>query len=148
MLARTARLAAIAILAILPVLACEGDPAGPTTFQSCDLADHVIGTSVSTRLDATDCLLTYRGLQYGEFVHYYAIDLSVPRDLTIRMHSDDLDPKLIVWRRATLEILAEDDDGGQGLNARISRSFAAGQYVIGASSFAAGETGTYTLSTQ
>lgn len=146
MLVRTARPAAIATLAIV-LLACEEDPAGPATFQSCDLAEHVIGATVSADLTATDCFLVYRGLQYGEFVHYYAIELPVPRNLTIRMESDELDPKLIVWRRATLQVVAEDDDGGQGLNARISRSFAAGQYVIGASSFAAGQTGGYTLST-
>jgi hypothetical protein len=59
-----------------------------------------------------------------------------------------VDPKLIVWRRGTGEIVAEDDDGGPGLNARISRAFGTGRYVIGASTFAAGETGTYTLSSE
>jgi hypothetical protein len=147
MLVRTSRPAAIAALAFA-LLACEEDLAGPATFQSCDLAEHAIGTTVSAHLMATDCLLVYRGLQYGEFVHYYAIELLVPRNLTIRMDSDDFDPKLIVWRRGTLQVVAEDDDGGPGLNARISRSFAAGQYVIGASSFAAGQAGAYTLSTE
>ena len=42
-------------------------------------------------------------------------------------------------------ILATDDDGGTGLNSRIDRALTAGTYEIVASSFSAGQTGTYQL---
>jgi hypothetical protein len=142
---RPAILAGVATVAALGALACEGDPAGLETFQSCNVAAYAIGDTVTARLDADDCLLLYRGLRYGERVHYYGLDVLTTRTLTIRMDSDEIDPKLIIWNRATGEIAAEDDDSGTGLNARIIRSFAPGRYIIGASSFAADETGTYTL---
>lgn len=142
---RPAILAGVATVAALGALACEGDPVGLDTFQSCDVADYALGATVTARLAAGDCLLLYRGLQYGEWVHYYGLDVLTSRTVTIRMDSDEIDPKLIIWSRGTGEILAEDDDGGPGLNARISHSFAPGRYIIGASSFAAGETGSYTF---
>jgi hypothetical protein len=144
---RPALLASATVVA-LGALACDGDPVGFDSFQSCDVADYAIGATVTAQFVATDCLLLYRGLRYGEVVHYYALDVVSPRTITIRMDSDEVDPKLIVWRRGTGEIVAEDDDGGPGLNARISRAFGTGRYVIGASTFAAGETGTYTLSSE
>ena len=42
-------------------------------------------------------------------------------------------------------ILAEDDDGGDGLHARIERALTAGTYEIVASSSTASETGAYQL---
>jgi hypothetical protein len=145
---RPATFAGVALFAALGALACEGDPAGLDTFQLCPVADYAIGYTVTARLDADDCLLLYRGLRYGERVHYYGLDVVTTRTVTIRMDSDEIDPKIIIWNRGTGEILAEDDDGGPGLNARIARSFAPGRYIIGASSFAADETGTYTLGSE
>jgi len=43
-------------------------------------------------------------------------------------------------------VLAEDDDGGSGLNARMRVQLEAGSYIVVASSFGAGEVGAYTLS--
>jgi hypothetical protein len=142
---RPAILAGVATAAALGALACEGDPAGLDTFQLCHVANYAIGDAVTARLDADDCLLLYRGLRYGERVHYYGVDVLATRTITIRMDSDEIDPKLIIWSRGTGEILAEDDDSGPGFNARITGSFGPGRYIIGASSFAADETGTYTL---
>jgi hypothetical protein len=142
---RPAILAGVATVAALGALACEGDPAGLDTFQFCHVADYAMGDAVTARLGADDCLLLYHGLRYGERVHYYGVDVLATRTITLRMDSDEIDPKLIIWSRGTGEILAEDDDSGPGLNARIIRSFGPGRYIIGASSFAADETGTYTL---
>jgi hypothetical protein len=146
--ARAAVLATVVTGASLGALACDGDPAGLDTFQFCHVADYAVGDTVTARLEATDCLLLYRGLRYGEVVHYYGLDIPTTRTVSLRLDSDEIDPKLIIWSRGTGEILAEDDDSGPGLNARISRSFTPGRYIIGASSFAAGETGRYTLSSE
>jgi hypothetical protein len=142
--------AAVVIVAGHVLAACEPDPmgAGQDSFQFCEVIEYALGATVSAHLDATACPLIYRGLQYGEFVHYYTLEVGAARTITIRMSSDEIDPRLIVWHRSTGEIVAEDDDGGPGLNARILRSFEAGRYIIGGSSFAAGETGAYTLTSE
>ena len=46
------------------------------------------------------------------------------------------------------ELLAQDDDGGNGLNSRLSRSLPAGSYFVGVSSFGIGQRGSYTLLAQ
>jgi hypothetical protein len=148
MRATRAAVLATVVTASLGALACDGDPAGLDTFQFCHVADYAVGDTVTARLEATDCLLLYRGLRYGEVVHYYGFDIPTTRTVYFRLDSDEIDPKLIIWGRGTGEILAEDDDSGPGLNARISRSFPPGRYIIGASSFAAGETGSYTLTSE
>ena len=43
------------------------------------------------------------------------------------------------------ELVARDDDGGDGLNSRISRSLPAGSYFVGVSSFGSGMRGTFLL---
>ena len=43
-------------------------------------------------------------------------------------------------------LIDADDDSGEGTNARISRTLAAGTYTIEATTFSGGETGSFTLS--
>lgn len=66
---------------------------------------------------------------------------------TISMTSSDFDAYLTL---ADFDgnILAEDDDGGGGLNSRMTIQLDAGSYVLVASSFEAGELGAYTLSVE
>ncbi|MCH2365353.1 MAG: DVUA0089 family protein, partial [Planctomycetes bacterium] len=45
------------------------------------------------------------------------------------------------------ELVAQDDDGGDGLNSMISRNLPAGTYFVGASSFGAGQSGSISLTT-
>jgi hypothetical protein len=115
-------------------------------FQNCSVAAYQLGSTVSGSLTTSDCLLVYYGNQWGEYVDYYGFSLSSSRSVTVNMTSTQVDAYLIIWNRATGAVVAEDDDGGTGTNARIITSLPAGNYVIGATSWDAGETGSYTLS--
>ena len=48
--------------------------------------------------------------------------------------------------RSAAGLVAEDDDGGQGADSRISQTLEAGPYTIEATTFSGGETGPFTLS--
>ena len=43
-------------------------------------------------------------------------------------------------------VITSDDDGGTGLNSRITRSLSAGTYTIEATTYSSGATGSFTLS--
>ncbi len=51
----------------------------------------------------------------------------------------------LVLKDSQGNVVASDDDGGDGLNSRIERVLAAGTYEIVASSFGANQTGAYRL---
>ncbi|CAN5129991.1 hypothetical protein BH23GEM2_BH23GEM2_04810 [soil metagenome] len=55
---------------------------------------------------------------------------------------------LLLFNRGSGNLVASDDDsgdGGIGTNSHIQVQLAAGTYVVGATSFDEGETGTYQL---
>jgi hypothetical protein len=74
--------------------------------------------------------------------------LRIPRngDYVIDMQSDDIDSTLRLLRDG--QTLAEDDDGGDGLNARIQTQLTAGTYTVQARSLGGGggSDGRYTIS--
>jgi hypothetical protein len=141
----------ISLLALLPAIlaACGGDssdPVGPGTtpqsFRGCATVPSIaLGASVSGTLASTDC-----SLEDGSFVDYYELRLTSARTVAIQMTSSAFDAYLLLFDRASGDVVAEDDDTGGGFNARIQMNLAAGTYIIGANSFDAGETGTYQLS--
>jgi hypothetical protein len=130
---------------LIGTLACGGDNGGfepePTTsFQGCATVQTIaVGATVTGSLATSDCQLQ------GSFVDYHELRLDNARTVTITLNSDDLDAFLAVFDRATGNLVAQDDDGGGNLNARITQSFAAGTYVIAATSFDPNETGQYSL---
>ena len=97
------------------------------------------GQTVDGALDADDCLSP--GGAYQE-----SWELVLANDTTARidLESDAFDAYLVL-KDSVGNILADDDDGGDGLNSRIDRTLTAGTYEIVVSSFAAGQTGTYQL---
>jgi len=69
-------------------------------------------------------------------------------DLTSSTIGDRIDPYLQVLNADTGAVIAFNDDGGVGLNSRLSFTVAANtDYVIRATSFGSGDIGPYTLST-
>lgn len=135
------------VLAASAVLGCDDLATGVdmSSFQNCRVTAYQIGTTVSGTLSTSDCRLVIDGQQRDEFVDYYAFNLASLRSVTIHMASTQIDSYLILWTRAG-EVIASDDDGGTGLDARIVISLPAGDYIIGATSFWDNETGNYTLS--
>ena len=65
--------------------------------------------------------------------------------LVIIMESDELDPYLLLQGQDGA-VVAQDDDGGSGSNARIDiRVPEGGQYLVIASSYGSSETGPYRI---
>jgi hypothetical protein len=135
-------------LSIIVLSGCGDSVTDPVSenFQNCGVAPYQLGSTVSGSLTSSDCLLNYQGFQGGEYVDFYGFSIGSSRAVTINMTSNQIDSYLIIWNRATGAIVAEDDDGSTGVNARINITLPAGSYVIGATSFDAGEIGPYTLS--
>ncbi|MFB6142300.1 MAG: PPC domain-containing protein [Halorientalis sp.] len=128
----------------------SGDATGPYTLS---LEEGTAGGNVDLRR-----------ISYGETAQGY-IDAGDPRDpsrgglaepvtfsgsegdaVTIEMRSDPVDTYLILTNDSGFEV-AQDDDGGSGLNSRLTTTLPeSGTYTIWAGSFSSEETGPYTLS--
>ena len=104
-----------------------------------DLQAIDFGQTVSGTLDADDCLRPGGGFQES-----WELVLANDRTARIDLESDAFDAFLVL-KDSDGNILTTNDDGGSGLNARIDRALTAGTYQIVASSFGAGQTGTYRL---
>jgi len=79
--------------------------------------------------------------------HVYHLQLAQPTAVAIDLEApegSELDPK-VALRRENGEEIADDDDGGERSNARISRRLAAGTYAIIAMGYGS-KTGGYVLS--
>jgi hypothetical protein len=131
MKATTAALAAA--LACLPA-------GGPALAQSPTWT--VGGPAVEGRLEASDPKL-------GEAEHYddRRITLRANQRVRLSLESTDFDPVLLVYRPDNLdEPLAENDDGGEDVNARLTFTAPAdGDYVVRAMSYEPGVLGRYSL---
>jgi hypothetical protein len=145
------RLPHILILILLPllVLGCDssddvGDSIdlGPlrTAFGCTTIGQITLGQTVNGTLAATDCTLP----EDGTYVDYYVFQLSSSQNVRIDLESASFDAFLILFS-TTRTPIAFDDDGGGGLNSRLTRQLSAGVYVIAANSVEEGETGPYTL---
>jgi serine protease Do len=112
---------------------------------------------VTTELDPKNPNLVFRtaasltrqdplsAVRAGSFMKSYEVKLSAGTTYAIEMDSTQLDAHLIV-EDAAGKVVAEDDDSGGFLNARIVFTPAAdGTYRVVATSFTAGETGNFTL---
>jgi hypothetical protein len=98
------------------------------------------GTETEGRLQRGDTQL-----DTGEFFDSYTISGQAGDAVTIEMVSTDLDAYLFV--RGPQDFARDNDDGpGMGLNSRIEIVFpATGEYSVVATSYAAGEVGSYRL---
>ena len=101
-----------------------------------------VGQTVSGTLTVSDARSVGCG---GCFADLYEFSLSSSQALVITLDSTDFDAFLRVLDSSGSEVTI-DDDGGAGMNSRISRTFEAGTYRIEATTFSAEEEGAYTLS--
>ena len=137
--------AALLVVIAFTLTACD-DSTGPEDgeFLGCGVTAVSVGETLSESLSSSDCRLEGA----GEFVDYYGFSVGSDRSITIDMVSNQVDTYVILFDRESGDVVAQDDDGGAGFNARLRTTVAEGSYVVGATSFAAGDTGPYELSIQ
>lgn len=137
------------MIIILAIIAASGVMMSPQAeagwVPRCTLEPISVGDTVDGYLD-TDCesqVYTH----YIYYARYYTFTLTETTDIEISMTSTDVDPYLVLlsgtgWEG---EILAEDDDGGDGFNALILMTLDPGDYTIDAETASSEETGAFTL---
>ena len=83
----------------------------------------------------------------GRLARYYSFTLGQAGSVEIDLVSSAFDAFLALREGTDVEgpLVATDDDGGQGTNARIATDLSAGTYTIEATSYATGVTGAFTL---
>lgn len=82
----------------------------------------------------------------GRYVDLYRFHGRAGETVTLTLRSDDFDAYLFLAPASTGEKLASDDDGGGDRDSRITVTLPeAGEYLLRATSFVAGQRGSYTL---
>ena len=84
----------------------------------------------------------------GRYARYYTFTLAEQSEVTIALESSDADTYLNLWpgSNRTGDPLAYDDDSPDTTRSEIVATLQAGSYTIEATTFDAGETGSFTLS--
>jgi len=106
----------------------------------------VVGQTVVDSLSQTD-----DQMEDETYFDTWILPVCEGGQIVIEMTSEELDPFLILYSFPELNQLAEDDDGGTGLNARMTADLDMGIYVIvvnTASVLVGQRTGRYTLRIQ
>ena len=118
------------------------------TTPSCDpIALGTLGGNVSrSESYLTICPSQARA---GAYARFYTFTTSARAALEINLRSSDADAYLYLRQgdgTLTGTALHEDDDGGDGLNARIYEILPAGDYTLEATTAGSGDDGSFTLS--
>lgn len=134
----------IPVAAIFAALAACGS-GSPTSIPACNAAsDLQISSSVEGSLAAGDDRFD------GAFIDYYRVRLSASQQITVTQSSSAFDPLLLVFdSEGNVVSQAFDQTGsppGETETATLTRAFGAGCFLLGASVWDRGDTGTYTLS--
>ena len=130
-----------------------GTTAPPPQASPCaTIVDISPESSTNGSLTTSDCIVEalFPGSGDHTFVDQYRVTLPSSGRLTIRMNSETFDSFLLLSKSPLQSPpITADDDGGGGINARISSVLDAGTYVIlaGSARLLQPETGNYTLTT-
>lgn len=103
------------------------------------------GQTLNSTLSSADCAVGTAGpIPYTQ---RYLLTVATAAPLQIDMTSSAVDAYLILQNASTGAVLAQNDDVAAGSrNARILGNFAAGQYIINATTYDFNETGAFALS--
>ncbi len=93
----------------------------------------------------TNCRSTHRA---GSYAKFFSFTLNANTQLTIDLTSAEDSFLYLLGGGANGSVIASNDDGGAGRNARISRQLGAGSYTIEATTYSSGVTGSFNLSLQ
>ena len=121
---------------VITATAGGGSSTGGGTCSSGSLA---LGQTVNGTLSPTGCRLND-----GSYASPYSFSLSAATTVRLDLRSSAFDANLILADAAG-NVLARDDDGAGGTDARIVRSLPAGQYVAWVTTYAAGASGAFQL---
>ena len=117
--------------------------------SECSLSMDVLEPGTYTRDDALDGSCLTQHYPNREYAKYYEFTLEQAATVTVEMTSRDMNSWLALRSGGlpfgSANVLGEDDDGGDGVDARIKRFLAAGTYTIEATTRTAGLTGDFTL---
>ena len=117
---------------------CSGGGENP-----CPVANITCGASVNGTLSTSDCTLSD-----GSYADMYSFPATAGRAVQIDMSSSAFDTYLML-ANSSLSLLASNDDGGGGLNSRITYTpTSSGTLVIIANSLSAGAAGSYNVALQ
>jgi hypothetical protein len=109
--------------------------------NACETALTIaVGQTKNGQLLTEDC-----ELDDGSFSDRWSLTLSTPTTVRLDVASDAFDPYLLVTNAAG-DVIATDDDGGDDDNARVEVALPAGTFIVWANTFAAGQTGAYSIS--
>jgi hypothetical protein len=98
-----------------------------------------VGDAVTGSLASDDCRLTD-----GSYADRWAFTLGSATTVRLDLASDAFDPYLVLTDTAN-NVVASDDDSGPGSSSRIEAALPAGSYLVWANTYAAGQTGAYSL---
>ncbi len=99
----------------------------------------VVPSTITGALTTTSCRLSD-----GTYVHRYEINVATAATHQITLTSTAFDAYLAIFSAAGA-LLAENDDGAGGTNARLSLALQPGRYIVFATSFGPGEVGAFSL---
>ena len=82
-----------------------------------------------------------------EFARYYTFTVRGPTAIRIDLTSPSVDTWISLYTGSGFgnQRILSDNNGGDGTNARVTRTLAAGTYTIEATTLSGGRTGPYTL---
>jgi len=122
----------------------QGSPVSivATASAGCAVSALSMGQTVNASLATTDC-----AFDGGYYTDQFQVTLAAPTSIRLDQVSSVFDTYLIVVDAAG-DVVAYDDDGGDGTNSRVTINLAAGTYRVYATSFGPGATGTYALTLQ
>ena len=106
----------------------------------CNVGSAACDEPVTGILDMDDCQLA----DDGSFIELYTFEVVEPGPVIIDLSSLEFDTFLRLYNQDCEEV-AVDDDGGDGLNSRMTIDLEACTYVLGINSYANGEIGTFDL---
>lgn len=112
----------------------------PVKFTACGTAIHTLGQTIDSELSTTDCQLSD-----GSFVDFYTVNLPTAGTYVFSQTSGIFDTYLGLFTSGAVLIGVNDDFGAVGTDSRVKVILPAGSYIVGANSFDANTTGTYSL---
>lgn len=136
----------LSVLSLIGIqLSCGSiDSSGPPVVELCtDITPLALGTNVTGTLSSTDCRSPLKPDGYTDF---YRVTLPQAGTYLFNQSSLTIDT-FILLLNADHTLIGANADVGAGTDSRLKAILPAGDYLIGATSLPANETGSYALAT-